>query len=73
MALRYYWRLARGYRVRPWRSPYIRWRMETFYGGDMHNLPAREFFRLMWRDGAAIRAFLRWVAERESALKSARR
>jgi len=26
------WRLARGYRLRPWRSPYLRWRIETYSG-----------------------------------------
>lgn len=66
--LRYYWRIAKGYRLRPWRSPYIRWRMETFYGGDMHDLGAGDFFSRMWQDRAAMRAFLRWVAQRESAL-----
>ena len=29
-ALRYYWIAARGYRLHPWDSPYIRWRFETF-------------------------------------------
>ncbi len=65
IGLRYYWRTAKGYRLCPWRSPYIRWRMETFYGGDMHNLSAGEFFRAMWKDRQAMREFLRWVAERE--------
>src|SRR5580704_9539814 len=39
-ALRYYWITAKGYRLRPWASPYIRWRLETFFGGDMHALGA---------------------------------
>jgi hypothetical protein len=29
-ALRYYWETAKGYRFRPWDSPYIRWRMRRF-------------------------------------------
>jgi hypothetical protein len=62
-ALRYYWITAKGYRLRPWKSPYIRWRMETFFGGDMHALGPREFFRLLWRESARMRRFLAWVAE----------
>ena len=30
--LRFLWRATRGYRLRPWRSPYLRWRMETYWG-----------------------------------------
>ena len=69
--LQYYWRIAKGYRLCPWRSPYIRWRMETLYGGDMHNLGPGEFFSRMWKDHAAMRDFLRWVAQRERAIKLA--
>ena len=30
--LRFLWRATRGYRLSPWRSPYLRWRMETYWG-----------------------------------------
>ena len=26
------WRLSKGYRLCPWRSPYLRWRIETYCG-----------------------------------------
>src|SRR5467141_805148 len=26
--LHYYWNAARGYRFRPWQSPYVRWRFD---------------------------------------------
>lgn len=67
-ALRYYWITAKGYRLCPWKSPYIRWRMETFFGGDMHSLDPREFFQLMWRERARMRRFLAWVAERRQSI-----
>ena len=63
-ALRYYWTTAKGYRLRPWASPYIRWRLETFFGGDMHALGAPEFSRLLWRERSRFSHFLSWVAER---------
>jgi hypothetical protein len=62
-ALRYYWTTAKGYRLRPWRSPYIRWRMETFFGGEAEPLGAARFFRLMWRERRRLGEFLRWAEE----------
>jgi hypothetical protein len=69
-ALRYYWITARGYRLRPWASPYIQWRMETFFGKQASELDARKFFRLMWRERARIERFLEWVAIRRGAQHS---
>jgi hypothetical protein len=63
-AFRYYWITAKDYRLRPWASPYIRWRLETFYGGDMHALGPGKFFRLMWRGRSRFKTFLAWTAER---------
>jgi hypothetical protein len=69
-ALRYYWITARGYRLRPWASPYIQWRMETFFGKQASELDARKFLRLMWRERARIERFLEWVAIRRGAQNS---
>lgn len=66
-ALRYYWIIAKGYRLRPWKSPYIQWRLETFFGHDAADLGARKFFSLMWRERARMERFLEWVAERRHA------
>jgi hypothetical protein len=66
-ALRYYWDAAKGYRLRPWASPYIRWRMETFFGGDMHSLSASQLLRLTWSERARFAHFLSWVSERRRA------
>jgi hypothetical protein len=71
-ALRYYWMIAEGYRLRPWRSPYIRWRMETFFGPEAANLDAGDFTRLLWRERARMRRFLHWAAERRAAQRHAR-
>jgi hypothetical protein len=68
-ALRYYWIISKGYRLRPWASPYIRWRMETFFGKEAGSLDARQFFGLMWRERARMERFLEWVAIRRSAQK----
>ena len=64
-ALRYYWIIAKGYRLAPWKSPYIRWRMETFFGPPAAELGAGEFFGLLWRERTRMERFLEWVAVRE--------
>jgi hypothetical protein len=62
-AMRYYWATTKGYRLRPWASPYIQWRLETFYGSQAANLNGRQFLGLMWRERARMRRFLKWVEE----------
>jgi hypothetical protein len=66
-ALRYYWIIAKGYRFCPWKSPYIQWRLETFFGKDAADLDARQFFTLMWRERVRMESFLEWVAARRRA------
>jgi hypothetical protein len=63
-ALKFYWLSSKGYRLRPWRSPYIRWRMETFFGPEAAPTDARTFFRLTWRERARLLTFFKWVETR---------
>ena len=65
-ALRYYWMAAKGYRLRPWRSPYVRWRMETFFGSEASPPDAIRFFGLLWRERRRLAEFLRWAEELRS-------
>ena len=62
--LSYYWNIARGYRLTPWRSPYLRWRFETFLGNEAANLTARKFFQLTWKYREHMERFVDWAAER---------
>lgn len=71
-ALRYFWITAAGYRLTPWKSPYLRWRMETYFGPEAAELDARKFFQLLWRERAQLRRFLRWVEERRREQKARR-
>jgi hypothetical protein len=68
-ALQFYWTAAKGYRLRPWRSPYIRWRMETFFGPEAAPTGARTFFRLTWRERARLRHFLKWAGKRRQEMR----
>lgn len=66
-ALRYYWIAAKGYRLRPWRSPYIQWRMETFFGAEAADTSRHNFFHLIWRERNRLENFLEWTNERRRA------
>jgi len=71
-ALRYYWIIAKGYRLRPWKSAYMQWRMETFFGHEAADLDRRKFFRLMWRERARMKRFLNWVAQQRAEQRARR-
>lgn len=64
-ALRYSWKVSKGYRLRPWRSPYLRWRLETYFGVHADTLTRQDFFRLLWRERRRLRSFLSWAHEME--------
>jgi hypothetical protein len=69
-ALRYYWIIAKGYRLHPWDSPYIQWRLETFFGKEAADLDRAKFMSLMWRERMRLRRFLDWVGQRRRAQNS---
>jgi hypothetical protein len=71
--LRYYWNVARGYRLKPWKSPYLRWRLETFLGKEAANLDARKFFRLSWKYRSNLKRFMDWASERRRVQRRVRR
>jgi len=61
------WRAAfewtKGYRLRPWRSPYLRWRIETFWGLHADQITAGDFFRFTWQRRRELLRFLRWASK----------
>lgn len=62
-ATRFLWNATRGHRFRPWRSEYLRWRMETYSGQNAHSIGAPEFFGFLWREKGQLVRFLRWTRE----------
>jgi hypothetical protein len=65
-ALRFYWVGAAGYRLRPWSSPYLQWRLETFLGPEAAHAGPGKFIKILWRERARIGSYLDWVAERRA-------
>lgn len=65
--LRFLWRATAGYRLRPWNSPYLRWRLETYEGVHAESLTPREFRALVWKRRRELLRFLRWAGRMRRA------
>lgn len=59
--MRFWWRATRGYRLRPWRSPYLRWRIETYWGTPAEEIGFSDFWRFAWRRRSDLQRFLHWA------------
>lgn len=53
----------RGHWLRPWRNPYLRWRIETYSGIPAESVDAGAFFRFVFSEKGRLLLFLRWTAE----------
>jgi len=60
--IRFLWNASRGYRLAPWRSPYLRWRIETYCGVKMDRIGFLEFWGFLFRERAQLWRFLMWTA-----------
>lgn len=59
--LRYLWVSSRGYRWSPWKSPYLRWRIETFSGVNAEDIDFKTFWKFIWQYRRELADFLRWT------------
>lgn len=62
---RFLWTSSRGYRLCPWRSPYLRWRIETYTGIPAEQITSGIFFREVLKARRELWRFLKWGAEME--------
>jgi hypothetical protein len=62
-AVWFWWRGCKGYRLTPWRSPYLRWRMETYSGKPAATLKLSDFWALAVAERGQLGNYLRWVGE----------
>ncbi len=56
------WRLTRGYRLRPWRSPYLRWRIETYWGLHADRIDCSMFWKFVLEHRRELWRYARWAA-----------
>ena len=62
-SLRFIWNATRGHRLRPWRSEYLKWRIETYSGKKAETLQAKDIFSFLWNEKWNLLRFLRWTDE----------
>jgi hypothetical protein len=60
---RFLWTATRGHRLRPWRSDYLKWRLETFTGKHAEEVRARDFRHFLWAERKQLLRYLRWLGE----------
>jgi hypothetical protein len=65
-SLRFIWNATSGHRLRPWRSEYVKWRIETYSGLRADELTARDVFAFVWREKGNLLRFLHWTGKMES-------
>jgi hypothetical protein len=63
--IRFLWNATRGHRLRPWRSEYVKWRIETYSGMKAETMTTRDVLRFTWREKWALLRFLRWTGTLE--------
>lgn len=64
-ALRFVWNATRGHRLAPWRSAYLRWRVETYSGQRAETLTTKGVLRFLWATRGELWRFLAWTGEME--------
>ncbi|HVW78170.1 MAG TPA: hypothetical protein VHB45_11210 [Alloacidobacterium sp.] len=65
-SFRFIWNATRGHRLRPWRSEYLKWRIETYSGKKAETLQPRDVIGFLWSEKWNLLHFLRWTDEIES-------
>ena len=64
-SLRFIWNATRGHRFAPWKSEYLKWRIETFSGKKAETLRGRDVLRFVWESRWELVDFLRWTGQIE--------
>ena len=67
--LRFLWNATRGHRFSPWRSKYLKWRIETYSGKKAETLQSRDVIAFLWQQKWILLRFLRWTGEMDSFRK----
>lgn len=64
-AVRFLWNATRRHRLRPWRSEYLKWRIETYSGKKADELRGSDVRAFLWQEKWNLLRFLRWTSEME--------
>lgn len=61
-AARFLWNATRGHRLQPWKSEYIRWRIETYSGLHADDITLPVFLGFVLKERWRLLRFLLWTA-----------
>ena len=72
LSLRFLWDATRGHRLAPWRSAYVRWRVETYTGKKAETLTAGDILGFAWSERWELLRYLLWTdqVQREARRKT---
>jgi hypothetical protein len=65
-AIKFLWTATRGHHLRPWRSPYLKWRLETYSGLHAEEIRPRDFLRFILTERGQLVRFVHWLSEMDS-------
>jgi hypothetical protein len=68
-SLRFIWNATRGHRLRPWRSEYLKWRIETYSGKKAELLQSKDVLSFLWTEKWHLLRFLKWTNEMDDYKK----
>lgn len=68
-SLRFIWNATRGHRLRPWRSEYLKWRIETYSGKKAESLQPKDVIGFLWSEKRNLMRFLHWTDEMDGFRK----
>jgi hypothetical protein len=63
--LRFIWNATRGHRLAPWRSEFLRWRVETYSGKQAETLQVKDILSFLWSSRWELLSFLAWTSRLE--------
>jgi hypothetical protein len=58
---RFLWNATRGHRLAPWRSEYLRWRVETYSGKKAETLTSMDVLSFLWSSRWELLSYLAWI------------
>jgi hypothetical protein len=67
--LRFVWNATRGHRFVPWRSEYLKWRVETYSGKKAETLTTMDILGFVWSSRWELLNFLLWTGRLDNEVR----
>jgi hypothetical protein len=63
------WNATRGHRLAPWRSEYLRLRVETYSGMHAETLTTKDIMSFVWASRWELLSFLVWTGRMDREVR----